>query len=334
MEKTHRPVSTPRPVARLFAQEGAETPWLASDLVDRLAGSDAPLLILGERGTGKTTLARQLHERSGRTGKFVAYQLGTASAALHLNDLFGHARGAFTGAELHRTGLVETAAGGTLFLDELGTASARVQRTLLSLLDQGEYRRQGEDRSRLATARIIAATNADLDALATRGRFRPDLLDRFGYFRIELPPLRRYRDHIVPLFLARLARHGAAPAAALTGEVRRLLIRAPWPGNLRQLDHVARYVAATLAPRTAVDVADLPPRFLQSVHVDPTAPLADWPSRILESLRRTGGNVSQAARDLGVDRRTVHRHLQVMRCDGRIRPPVVPWTLVDPAPAS
>lgn len=295
---------------RLFA--GSELPLSAplTAVVKRLAGSAYPILLLGERGTGKTTLAQHIHTISGRAGAFVPYQLGAATSALHANDLFGHAKGAFTGADRARDGLIDYAHEGTLFLDELGTANRRLQGTLLSLFDSGYYRRQGEDRTRRVTCRIIAATNRNLDRRARRGLFRADLLDRFGYFRIEMPPLRTRKADIRNLFRRRLAIYCGISMndVALSEELADLLVAAPWPGNLRQLDHIARYVALVSDGHGEISVAHLPPAFLRGLYVDPSEDDGSLDTRIERALRESNGNVSLAAKRLSISRRTIQRH--------------------------
>ncbi|HKT60270.1 MAG TPA: sigma-54 factor interaction domain-containing protein, partial [Gemmatimonadales bacterium] len=165
----------------------------------RYAGTGYPVLILGERGTGKSVLARHIHNLSGRTGSFVRESAAAIQPNLELSYLMGHIRGSFTGADRDRVGLLESAHGGTFFLDELGLASDRVQELLLHLLDGGTIRRMGEVRDRPVDVRFIGATNANLAAMADRGAFRRDLLDRFGYLIIRLPGLAGRRDEILPL---------------------------------------------------------------------------------------------------------------------------------------
>ncbi len=273
----------------------------ALGLARRFAVGRDPILILGERGTGKTTLARYIHQLSNR-GTLVSYQLSATNDDLHLNELFGHTKDAYTGAHSDRPGLVEQAAGGTLFLDEFGLASPTVQRSLLALFDPGGIRRVGADRPRPVTARIIGATNVDLAGLADEGGFRRDLLDRLGYFEIELPPLRHRREDIPALL------DSALGPVTLTSELRRLLIEAPWPGNVRELESVVRYLLAVVEPGEPATMVDLPPRFVRSIGAEDAAGLKG-PDRFRTALHQARGNRTEAARLLGVNRRTLQRHL-------------------------
>ena len=169
------------------------------DEARRLARVPDPLLILGEAGTGKTALARYVHELSGRTGPFVSESVAGIPRYLETATLRGHAKGAFTGALTDRIGLLEGANGGTLFLDEIADASRPLQHLLLRTVESATTRRVGEPRERPLDVRIIAATNADLARLAARGRFRRDLLQRFGYFVLRVPKLSERREDILPL---------------------------------------------------------------------------------------------------------------------------------------
>ncbi len=273
------------------------------------AAGDDPILITGERGTGKTTFARLVHHLSGRRGEFVPYQLSATSNGLHLNDLFGHARGAYTGAHQDQTGLVESARDGTLFLDEFGLASRRLQQALLSLFDKGGFLRLGEQRRRAVTARVVAATSADLQRLVEQGRFRRDLVDRLGYFDLHLPPLRERRDEIIPLFSrfwSESRRRAPAGRPDLDAAVAHLLLAAPWPGNVRQLEFVARYAAAVGGDDDQVTVMQLPEKWLDSL--GPGRAGQKRPDRFQLSLLEANGNKSEAARRMGVSRRTIQRH--------------------------
>ncbi|MCC7132365.1 MAG: sigma-54-dependent Fis family transcriptional regulator [Gemmatimonadales bacterium] len=288
-----------------------ETPASAARLYAR---SDEPILLLGERGTGKSTLARRIHDWSGRSGRFVAHAVGGAADDIAIDALLGHGKGSFTGAASDRTGLVATAADGTLLLDELGAASPGLQVALLALFDRGAVRRIGEDAPLAVSARLIGATNADLDAEARAGRFRPDLLDRFGEIRITLPPLRARRSQIGELFRGFLqaasGRLGRRTVVSIDDDVHRLLTSYWWPGNIRELEHVAN-AAAILLPHGGgtLGVNSLPERFLRRAGASaPTdGPLPAQQARSL--LDHAGGNVSRAARTMGVSRTTFYKYL-------------------------
>jgi two-component system, NtrC family, response regulator HydG len=217
--------------------------------LEALAPSISPVLFEGEPGTGKSAIARLMHDRSLRTGPWVHESLPALDDSLQRDTLFGHVRGAFTGAVGHRIGLIEAAHNGTLFLDELGDATAGSQATLLRILDAGIIRRLGEEKERYVSVRVLSATNANLEERVAKGTFRKDLLDRIGSFRIWLPPLRERREEILPLFLSflieELLRLGDQAAASfeLAEDTKALLYAAPWPGNVRQLRKEAEYAA-------------------------------------------------------------------------------------------
>ena len=229
------------------------------DLIGRVASAPGTVLITGETGTGKELVARALHASSNRASReFVALNCAALTDSLLENELFGHARGAFTGAAGARAGLIEHANGGTLFLDEIGTMAAGVQAKLLRALEAGEVRRIGENDVRTVDVRFVAATNADLQASVDDGRFRSDLFYRLNVHCIHLPPLRERPgdlEHLLAFFLDRVG-----PPAGVTGfsdEARAALLAFDYPGNVRQLQHVIqRAVAVARGP--IVEAADLP----------------------------------------------------------------------------
>ncbi|HVN74678.1 MAG TPA: sigma 54-interacting transcriptional regulator [Thermoanaerobaculaceae bacterium] len=279
------------------------------------------VLITGEPGTGKELVARALHAASGRRGSFVPVNCAGIPAQLLEAELFGVLRGAFTGADRDRQGLVETAERGTLFLDEIGELPPELQAKLLRLLQEREVRRVGATRARTVDVRFLAATNRDLNAEAAAGRFRWDLYYRVAVAVIEVPPLRDRREDIESLaahFVSRFATMLDRPGVRLAPAAAEVLRRASWPGNVRELESaVARAVAASrpgeilgpdrfpdLAPRTVVE-----------------EPLPSWPTaleafrrRYFEAvLREEGGNRSRAARRAGVSRQTLLYHLKELR---------------------
>jgi DNA-binding NtrC family response regulator len=284
--------------------------------VARAAPSSVPVLITGETGTGKEQVARALHQRSERaTGPFIPVDCGAIAESLMESELFGHARGAFTGATGARRGLFEEASGGTLFLDEIGDVGPKIQSQLLRALQEGEIRRVGESAAVKVDVRVVAATNKDLSVLAKEGKFREDLLYRLDVVHLSLPPLRERREDIpllVEHFAAQHARGGARPV--VTKEALDRLMTYDWPGNVRQLENlVARALA--LNATGVVGPGDFPapigdkPGKPQGLTGDsPT--LAELSRRYAATvLQQVGGNKSEAARLLGVDRKTLYKLL-------------------------
>lgn len=286
--------------------------------VARAAASDVPVLITGETGTGKEMVARSLHQRSARqAGPFIPVDCGAIAESLMESELFGHARGSFTGATAARQGLFEAANGGTLFLDEVGDIGPRIQAQLLRALQEGEIRRVGESSPVTVDVRVVAATNKVLPELVARGAFREDLLYRLDVVSLRLPPLRE-RTEDIPLlvdhFAALHARPGSRPV--VTREAMARLEAYDWPGNVRQLENVVARALA-LNATGVLGPGDLPapiggvdggPR--RSL-TDDTPSLAELSRRYaLTVLRQVDGNKSEAARILGVDRKTLYRLLE------------------------
>jgi len=211
------------------------------DRVLRFARSTVPLMVVGETGTGKEMVAQAVHRVSGEEAPFVAVNCAALPEALVESELFGHERGAFTGAHTRRDGLLAQADGGILFLDEVGELPPAAQAKLLRVLEAGEYRAVGATRETRARFRLVAATNRDLDAMVAAGRFRPDLLHRLGTARIALPALRDRREDIPLLaehFVKMHARRLRIADADLPRSVLPVLAAYPWPGNVRELENV------------------------------------------------------------------------------------------------
>jgi DNA-binding NtrC family response regulator len=287
----------------------------ALDQCARFAPGRDPILLVGERGTGKTVLARHIHDLSGRGGEFVDVSASHIPANLELAHLGGHSRGAYTGADHAQIGLLEAAHRGTFFLDELGNASPIVQEILLQVLEQGTIRRVREIRPLTLDIRFIFATNASLPAMVERGAFRRDLCDRLGFCGIRVPSLRERRDEIpglLELFLSREAMaDGLETPPSLSDELVASLQAAPWNGNIRELENLCRYFVKYWNLGRPLGIGDLPCDFV--------APLGDILRQRHEgatlarqaraALLKTGGDKSAAARLIGVSRRHFYRLL-------------------------
>jgi DNA-binding NtrC family response regulator len=286
-------------------------------LLDRASQSSSNVLILGESGSGKELAARSIHRASARCDlPFLAINCAALPDELLESELFGHERGAFTGATGRRHGLLELAHEGTLFLDEVGEMSVAMQAKLLRALDRGEIRRLGGDRTLHVDVRIIAATNKDLMRAAAAGAFRHDLYYRLGVIVIEVPPLRE-RVEDIPLLVEHFAQQVAPPGRApvkLTAEAMALLTRYPWPGNVRELRNVVERLSV-LSPDgevTAAEVALHLPSAGSAEVVDVGLLSLEEVERrhILKVLQRCGGNRTRAARILGVDPKTLYNKLK------------------------
>lgn len=299
-------------------------------LIDRLGAMPVPVLITGETGTGKEVVARELHKRLGR-GEFIAVNCGAIAENLLEVELFGVARGAFTGAQADRPGLLDLAAGGTLFLDEIGDMPLSLQVKLNRVLEEGEYRRVGDPKSRQVETRVLSATHRDLDAMIAEGRFRQDLYFRLRIASIHVPPLRERRDDM-PLLTARflhlaMARYGTL-ARRLSPDALAILEAALWPGNVRELRHTLEE-AAVLCEGDTIDASIFP----RAVGGEPTSAAAGtWRAaqeRAIDVaareylpalMRRLSGNVTKGAHEAGMERETMHRLLRRYGVDpGRYR---------------
>jgi two-component system response regulator AtoC len=298
-------------------------------IVGRVALTNLPVLITGESGTGKEVVAQAIHRRSQRAAQaFIAVNCGALTAELIESELFGHMRGAFTGADRERMGLFEGANGGTIFLDEITETTPAFQVKLLRTLQQGEIRRVGSNQTLHVDVRVIAATNCDPEAEVQARRFRRDLLYRLNAVTINLPPLRERREDIVPLvnhFASRSRPDGMGPLN-FTTETMRLLESYRWPGNIRELENTI-IRAAALSDHT-VRPEDLPEHIRQTddapanepavrVNADAFQEQEEWSSLaevegryVARVLAHTGGNKQAASRLLGVDRKTLERMIK------------------------
>ncbi len=294
------------------------------DLLETVAASPSTVLLTGETGTGKELAARAIHHNSVRRAhRFVALNCSAVPETLLEAELFGHVKGAFTGAVANRTGRIETAHQGTLFLDEVGVMSISLQAKLLRVLQERELERLGDTRTIKVDVRVIAATNADLQQLVGDGLFREDLYYRLNVIPIFLPPLRERREDIpllVQHFVARLSPHKKpAQKVTVTQEALRVMMAYAWPGNIRQLENAVERALALSRDRTQIDVQDLPPELRDNSPAgqEPTVTLpadgldlplyiADVERQLIgQALDETGGNRQQAARRLGLKRTTL-----------------------------
>jgi two-component system response regulator AtoC len=285
----------------------------------RVASTDATVLIQGESGTGKELVARAIHTASPRaSGPFVAVDCGAIAEGVLESELFGHARGAFTGAQAARRGLFEEAHHGTLFLDEIGDIGQNLQARLLRALQEGTIRRVGTNEPIAVDVRIVAATNRDMEAAVKQGSFRADLYYRLHVVSIRIPPLRERREDI-PLLAEHFAqKHGRAEGSAISPEAREILLAHDWPGNVRELENVIARALA-LNPSGVVVPEDLPEAIRAAVPAPAKAPLPDVSDRpslaelerryASQVLQETGGNKTRAAEVLGIDRKTLYRIL-------------------------
>jgi DNA-binding NtrC family response regulator len=292
------------------------------DLVARVAESDASVMITGESGTGKELVARSIHGRSARAaGPFVALNCAAMPATLIESELFGHVKGAFTDARSARDGLFVQAGGGTLFLDEIGEMPLEMQPKLLRALQERTVRPVGGDREVPFDARLLTATNRDLEGDVELGRFREDLLYRIDVVRVELPPLRiRGRDVLLlaQAFVDRFADRSGREVRQLDPAAAELLLNYDWPGNVRELENCMERAVA-LCRLDWVTVADLPDKIrnhkpervvITNEESEELLTLEELERRYINRvLRAMAGNKSQAAKILGLDRRTLYRRL-------------------------
>ena len=309
----HRALAAARP--GLEALKGDSTAMRQlRDLILRVAPSPAPVLIRGESGTGKELVARAIHASGPRRDRpFIAVNCTALPEALLESELFGHVRGAFTGATSARAGLFVEAGGGTLFLDEIGDMAPALQAKLLRVVQLGEVRPVGSDEGQAVDVRLVSATHRDLEARVASGAFRDDLYYRLDVVPVRVPPLRDRREDIPALaahfFGQACARNPHSPARRLAPALVAALAREPWPGNVRELENqIERMVVMATDPLVGTELFDLarsrtsPPasdriRTLREVEDD----------HIADVLARCGGNKTRAAELLGVDPSTLHR---------------------------
>ncbi len=287
--------------------------------VEKVAGSHLTVLVTGETGTGKSMLAHEVHRRSPRAaGPFIPINAAALPEPLLESELFGHEKGAFTGATASRAGLFEIAEGGTIFLDEIGTLPANLQSKLLGVLQDRQVRRVGGHRIISVNARFIAATNIDLEQAVQRGEFRQDLYYRLNVARIRMPPLREHREdipHFLRGMLAELSK-GRPFRYAISPEALALLNSYPFPGNVRELRNAIEW-AVTVTRGSFIEPGDLPEvmhRDNEPLPQDPASPggsLADMErGQIARAIEHLGGNLVEVARSLGISRTTLWRKMR------------------------
>ncbi len=295
------------------------------EMISHISDMPANVLIIGESGTGKELIARAIHYNSSRSrGPFVPLNCAAIPETLLESELFGYLRGAFTDAKKDRKGLFQQASGGTLFLDEIGEIPLNLQAKLLRVIEDKEVRPLGSSQAEKVDARVLAASNRDLEQLVSEGRFRQDLFYRLNVIRIDLPPLRERTEDIpilVEHFIRRFSHGSKRAVAGITEEALAALIHYHWPGNVRELEHTIER-AVLLGKNSLITREDLP---AQIVAVNSKEALLDealsknYTLRELEMeylikvLDKTGGNKTEAANILGVDRTTLYRKLEEVK---------------------
>ena len=290
------------------------------DVCRQIAPTDATVLIEGESGTGKELVAKALHNNSPRKqGNFVALNCAALSEGILESELFGHEKGAFTGAVAARQGRFEHADGGTLFLDEVGDMPVTTQIKLLRVIENREIVRAGSNEPRRVDVRLVSATNQNLEDLVRQGKFREDLYFRLKVVRIVLPPLRDRREDIPLLtdhYVRALAAEHSKPVTGITPEAQRVLGAYGWPGNVRELINTLETMIV-LAQRPVLDVSDIPPEIrpvaapAPGASIQPGIRLDDAERLLIErTLEMTAGNRQEAAKTLGIGERTLYRKIK------------------------
>lgn len=296
-------------------------------LVERAAKAPLDILVRGETGTGKELIAREIHRISGRSGPFVAVNTAAISSTLAESELFGHVKGAFTGADSDRKGVFEQAHQGTVFLDEIGDMPAALQAKMLRVIQERVIQRVGSSKEVDVDVRIISATHQDLTAAVAQGHFRQDLLYRIRGIEVFIPPLRSRPQDIgllAEFFLDRLAQRGSTKAMRLSSDAMETLLRHPWPGNVRELEHIIT-AAASLSTDAMLLPRDLPlatPSPASTTPVDfrtlQGLPLTEAKAKLIDAferhaiesaLRISAGNISAAARSLGIHRQNLQQKI-------------------------
>lgn len=287
-------------------------------LIEDLAGVRTTVLIRGESGTGKELVADALHYAGSRKDRpLVKVNCSALSESLLESELFGHVKGAFTGAMNDKTGRFEKASGGTIFLDEIGDLSPKIQQKLLRVLQEKEFERVGDSTPVKVDVRIVAATNRDLRAMAARGEFREDLLYRLRVVEIKLPPLRERSEDIpllVEFFLSEFNREFSKKIEGVSSDVMKLFMDYRWPGNVRELRHALEHVCV-LCKKPTITTEDLPSEFRELSGIKSELPAdltTDEASVFLQALKDAKWNKTEVARLLGMSRQTLYRKLKAL----------------------
>ncbi len=300
-------------------------------LLERLAPGSSDVLIQAETGTGKELCAEAIHQESPRAkGPFVIVDLAGIAPSLIESELFGHVKGAFTGAHSDRAGAFERAHGGTVFLDEVGELPLDLQPRLLRVLERRQVKRVGANDYRTVDVRVVAATHVDMEAAVEKGKFRADLFHRLAVLRVVLPPLRE-RPEDIPFLVDTLLRRMGRPPSALSDQTRALLAQYPWPGNVRELRNVVEQVVnlgEEALPEMATPAAG--PRSARAPAPELSLPFKEAKERLIDGfeqdyvrslLERCEGNISRAAREAGIDRMYLYKLVKKHGLDSRNAPP-------------
>jgi len=302
------------------------------EIVRQVAPSKATVLLLGESGTGKEMVARAIHRLSPRArGRLVTVHCAALASTVLESELFGHEKGAFTGAHERRIGRFEEAQGGTLFLDEIGEIDGALQIKLLRFLGERTFERVGSNKTLVADVRLVAATNRDLATMVREGKFREDLYFRLSVIPIQLPALRERAGDVTLLaqhFLRESARENEKSVKGFTAEAMDALVQYPWPGNVRELRTAIEH-AVVLSRGEIIGLRDLPPALRRQDRAEtPSKAALRLPDRggltvkdaerqlIIRALRESGGNRTESARRIGMSRRTLHRKLHEYQLEG------------------
>jgi two-component system response regulator HydG len=289
------------------------------ELIENVSRTDAPVLIHGQSGTGKELVARAIHEESSRNQKpFIKVNCAALNENLLESELFGHEKGAYTGADRTRIGRFEAAHEGTIFLDEIGDIPQSTQVKLLRVLEEKEIERVGDHKPIPVNVRIISATNKDLETMIGEGLFREDLFFRINVFPLNCPPLAKRLEDIPPIvknFIDQNRRKGGKEILGLTPEAMEALLAHPWPGNVRELRNAIEY-AFVLCSGEWIGKEHLPPKIAAgakrpaTIHASVSISWEEERTSLIQTLRRVGGNQSEAARILGVSRVTIWKRLK------------------------